>query len=728
MLSKSFPLSPEAKLGTGTHSVFSQKGNSLLSSMPSIHVMSDALASQVAAGEVVERPASVLKELIENSIDAGAKTISVDISRGGIALLKVTDDGCGMNREDALLCIQRHATSKIQKLADLLEITQLGFRGEALPSIAGVSHFQLSTREQGEVEGTEILVEGGELKNIRSSGVAHGTSIEIRELFYNIPARRKFLKSEETEAAQAEHQIRLHALAFPEIRFILRRDSRPIYDRTSTNDWRVRIAQFTSAELAEKLIPIPETLGPGICISGFLLPVSEARRSRKQQFIFLNRRPIEDPLIARAIRDGYSGFPTGLHPALYLNIEIEPALVDVNVHPSKREVRFSRPNDVVSTIMRAVSQAFAAEIRPASGIFSPPAPEKKEAQTPPASQPPRTQLTAKQTTAAPSPRAESSPVKQENTPLYKNSAPVAPPKKKEQRPAPVAETLSQETSQKNIPAQKPPILTRPVPVKITPVPPLAGHTPHLPLDHSPSTTSGTSSPCAESPQQTQQSTSPLPQKPTPALITPTTAQATPPIPAPTQAPKRASFRFLGDLHGKYFLWEGPEGLVLMNPVSARERILFEQFRVSHKGDPVPTQRLLVPIMLELDIRDFGVLNQLRTLFDDAGFVLQPFGRTTFQIESIPAFLNPEEARAFLLDLVDKLSDNLFARKVKTLTYEAFASELATRIARKGHVTPAEAPRLMEDLLSCDLPYCTPGNKPTLIPLSLQELNRKFGSL
>lgn len=664
--------------------------------MPSIHVMSDALASQVAAGEVVERPASVLKELIENSIDAGAKTISVDISRGGIALLKVTDDGCGMNREDALLCIQRHATSKIQKLTDLLEITQLGFRGEALPSIAGVSHFQLSTREQGEVEGTEILVEGGELKDIRSSGVAHGTSIEIRELFYNIPARRKFLKSEETEAAQAEHQIRLHALAFPEIRFILRRDNRSIYDRTSTNDWRVRIAQFTSAELAEKLIPIPETLGPGICVSGFLLPVSEARRSRKQQFIFLNRRPIEDPLIARAIRDGYSGFPTGLHPALYLNIEIEPALVDVNVHPSKREVRFSRPNDVVSTIMRAVSQAFAAEIRPEAGVFSPPAAEKKEPELPPKSQPPPRQLPAKQATDSPSPK------------------PAPSPQKKEQRQALASPPLSQ----KNRPAQKHPILTRPVPVKITPVAPVAGHTPQLPLEHFPSPTSLTPSSLAESPQQAQ---STLPPAPKPI---PTAMQAT----QPNQAQKRASFRFLGDLHGKYFLWEGPEGLVLMNPVSARERILFEQFRVSHKGDPVPTQHLLVPIMLELDIRDFGVLNQLRTLFDDAGFVLQPFGRTTFQIESIPAFLNPEEARAFLLDLVDKLSDNLFARKVKTLTYEAFASELATRIARKGHITPGEAPRLMEDLLSCDLPYCTPSNKPTLIPLSLQELNRKFGAL
>lgn len=684
--------------------------------MSRIHVMSDSLASQVAAGEVVERPASVLKELVENSIDAGAKTISVEIGRGGIALLKVTDDGCGMSREDAVLSIQRHATSKIRTLTDLLEITHLGFRGEALPSIAGVSRFQLATREQGEVEGTEILVEGGEVKDIRSSGVAHGTSIEIRELFYNIPARRKFLKSEETEAAQAEHQIRLHALAFPEIRFILRRDGRPIYDMSPTNDWRVRIAQYTSQELAEKLIPVPETLGPGLCVTGYLLPISEARRSRKQQFIFLNRRPIDDPLIARAIRDGYSGFPTGLHPALYLNIEIEPALVDVNVHPAKREVRFSRPNDVISTIMRAVSDTFAAELQPTSpprtfsfiqtGTASAPRqdapPEKttdstkKEASTSQKKSPLQDKQTPRPPQQASIPvslhAGTSSPTSNRNTSPASSAIPKA-----ASRPQPTPVSPSDAApAQKNI-LQRP-TLSRPIPVA-----PVAAHTPGLPLDspgHS--------------------SESPLPSQ---AQFDETSV-----IEPSRRKPAAPTFRFLGDLHGKYFLWEGPEGLVMMNPASARERILFEQFRVSHKGDPVPTQHLLVPIMLELDIRDFGVLNQLRTLFDDAGFVLQPFGRTTFQVESVPAFLKPEDARTFLLDIVDKLSDNLFARKVRTLTYEAFAMELSTRIARKETITPAEAPRLMEELLSCDLPYCTPGNKPTLIPLSLQELNRKFGAL
>lgn len=694
--------------------------------------MSDSLASQVAAGEVVERPASVLKELVENSIDAGAKTISVEIGRGGIALLKVTDDGCGMNREDAVLSIQRHATSKIRTLTDLLEITHLGFRGEALPSIAGVSRFQLATRERGEVEGTEILVDGGEVKDLRSSGVAHGTSIEIRELFYNIPARRKFLKSEETEAAQAEHQIRLHALAFPEIRFILRRDGRPIYDMSPTNDWRVRIAQYTSQELAEKLIPVPETLGPGLCVTGYLLPISEARRSRKQQFIFLNRRPIDDPLIARAIRDGYSGFPTGLHPALYLNIEIEPALVDVNVHPAKREVRFSRPNDVISTIMRAVSDAFSAELQPTS-----PARTFSFIQTGTAATPgktissPSNSNEEKTTTASGNPVASHTATAKATAPLHQEKTSrtnsTVPTKKETPAPALQPNEASSPATNRNAsaasfsipdaasrpqstpalpsdaaPAEKP-FLQRPALSRPTPIAPVAAHTPGLPLE-----TPEYSSP------------SPLPSQ--------VQFDGTAAIEPSRRKPATPAFRFLGDLHGKYFLWEGPEGLVMMNPASARERILFEQFRVSHKGDPVPTQHLLVPIMLELDIRDFGVLNQLRTLFDDAGFVLQPFGRTTFQVESVPAFLKPEDARSFLLDIVDKLSDNLFARKVRTLTYEAFAMELSTRIARKETITPAEAPRLMEELLSCDLPYCTPGNKPTLIPLSLQELNRKFGAL
>ncbi len=643
--------------------------------------MSEALASQVAAGEVVERPASVLKELIENSIDAGASVITVEIGRGGLSLLRVTDDGCGMSREDASLCVQRHATSKIKTLSDLMAISQLGFRGEALPSIASVSRFRLATREAGADEGTELIVEAGMPGPPKSSGVAQGTCVEIRDLFYNIPARRKFLKSEETEAAHAEHQVRLHALAFPHIRFILRRDDRLIYDRAPSTDWRIRIAQFSGNELAEKLIPVPETLGPGLAVSGYLLPISEARRSRKQQFIFLNHRPLDDPLIARAVRDGYSGFPTGLHPALYLNLEVEPSLVDVNVHPSKREVRFRRPNDVVSTLMRAISEAFAAEVRasrerPAplpSQTFREPAPEKPAPSrpaaakhTPPAA-PTEKPGAGHSRVIPPAPRPSHTPA------ATSPSLPV-----RENKPAADAKPATPvEKTPPLPPAPRPPgPVVRPV------APASAVQTSRLRLEHAAKRENRTGLP---------------------------------------------GFRFLGHLHQRYFVWEGPEGLVLMNPSAARERILFERFLDARKGRAIPAQHLLVPVILELDIRDYDILNQLAPLFDEAGFRLQPFGRDTMQVETIPAFLSPEDARPFLLELVDRLSDNAFARRARALTYEAFAAELSSRMARRETCLPGSAEHLLEELLQCRLPYCTPGNKPTLFPFSLQELNRKFSA-
>lgn len=314
--------------------------------MPSIHVMSPTLASQVAAGEVVERPASVVKELVENSLDAGAKFVRVEIRRGGVGMIKVTDDGSGMSRADAELCTKRHATSKLSSLEELFEITHLGFRGEALPSIASVSRFKLCTRQQQDLEGWEIRIDGGLEHEPRSSGVSPGTAIEVADLFYNTPARRKFLKSAETEASHVEHQIRLHALAYPQVRFAYKRDDQLVFDLPATADLRVRISALTDAATAAALIPIETTIGPGISITGFLLPLSEARRTRKGQYVFMNTRPVEDQLINRAIRDGYGGFPTGLHPALFLYMEVEPALVDVNVHPAKKEVRFRRSADV----------------------------------------------------------------------------------------------------------------------------------------------------------------------------------------------------------------------------------------------------------------------------------------------------------------------------------------------------------------------------------------------
>ncbi len=331
--------------------------------MPKIRVLPDILASQVAAGEVVERPASVVKELVENSIDAGAREIRVDVDRGGSALIRVSDDGCGMSREDALLSLERHATSKLRTAGDLAAIMTLGFRGEAVPSIASVSRFRIVTRETDAVAGTEILVDGGKIRDVRDAGCAPGTIIEAKALFFNMPARRKFLRAETTEAAHVEHQLRLHALAAPHVRFRLRRDDREIFDLPAAAKAVDRVRHLLGAELSRELIPLPLTHGNGISIEGFLLPASHARKGRRHQFVFLNGRPVEDPVISRALAEGFRGaLADGLYPAAWLWIDLEPTLVDVNVHPAKREVRFHRPLDVKDVILEAVAVA----MRPAA--------------------------------------------------------------------------------------------------------------------------------------------------------------------------------------------------------------------------------------------------------------------------------------------------------------------------------------------------------------------------
>ena len=325
--------------------------------MPKIRVLPDILASQVAAGEVVERPASVVKELVENSIDAGAREIRVDVDRGGAALIRVSDDGCGMSREDALLSLERHATSKLRTAEGLGEIRTLGFRGEAVPSIASVSRFRIITREPDQDAGTEISVDGGKIRDVRDAGCAPGTVIEAKALFYNMPARKKFMRAETTEAAHVEHQVRLHALAAPAVRFRLRRDDREIFDLPPAGTAVDRVRQILGTDLAKELIPLPETRGNGVMVSGFVLPPIHARKGRRHQFVFLNGRPVEDPMISRALAEGFrGGLGEGMHPAAWLWIELEPSLVDVNVHPAKREVRFHRPVDVRDTILESVTE------------------------------------------------------------------------------------------------------------------------------------------------------------------------------------------------------------------------------------------------------------------------------------------------------------------------------------------------------------------------------------
>lgn len=599
-----------------------------------IHLMSDILASQVAAGEVVERPASVVKELVENSIDAKASCVRVEIRRGGVSLIKVTDNGCGMSKADAALCLQRHATSKLVQVEDLFAIRQLGFRGEALPSIASVSHLSLTTRRPDDVEGWTLSSEGGVETPMMNAGCAPGTEISVSNLFFNTPVRRKFLKSDETEAGHVEHQVRLHALAFPEVRFIFVRDGQQMFDVPATHDMRQRIADFVGRETAAALMRVRPTEAPGVRVSGYLMPISAARRNRRMQYVFLNGRPIEDQIINRAVRDGYGGFPPGLHPALFLYLEVEPALVDVNVHPAKREVRFRRPAEVTLAVMDAVAATLAAHAR---GEADTPAESPKPAL--PAFEPREQDL---------------------KRPAHRES------------PAPVSTPT---------PAQRPALVLKPL---VTP---------------------------------RQQELDLPPAPPAPA-----------PQPLPESQPPLPNFRHIGTLHNQYAIFENKEGMVLMAPRAARERIIFERLQTSNRY-PLVSQQLLVPELLELDTRDMGIALEVKPQLEQAGFQLSPFGRNTLRIEAVPAILPLRKVGDFVQELLRVFTSGEVRLNRARSPFEPFARQLARQYAQQEDV--AEYLRnplpLLAALLECEIPYCSPGGKSTLLPFPMSELNRRFQS-
>jgi len=370
--------------------------------MGKIRLLPDEVASQVAAGEVVERPASVVKELVENSVDAGARRIVVEFARGGTQLIRVADDGCGMDREDALLSLERHATSKIRTAEDLARVATMGFRGEAVPSIASVSRFRLVTRPAGSEAGTEIVVSGGKIESVTDSGEAPGTTIEVRSLFFNLPARRKFLRGEETEAAHILHQMEALAIAHPEVAMTLLRDSRKIWQAAAASDLGVRLRDLFGADFLNRILPLPPFEDHGITVSGFLARPGEGRPDRDQQFIVLNGRVVQCPAIYQPLREAYfEALPRGRHPIAVLCIAMDPTAFDCNVHPAKREIRLHRPEQLRQTVFLAARNllenltrpAIRSE-RPASVPESATRPAPENAPAPPPGTPEKAELAA----------------------------------------------------------------------------------------------------------------------------------------------------------------------------------------------------------------------------------------------------------------------------------------------------------------------------------------------
>jgi DNA mismatch repair protein MutL len=328
--------------------------------MNRVRLLSEHVANQIAAGEVVERPASVVKELVENSLDADARRISVAVRKGGKSLIRVTDDGWGMSRDDALLALERHATSKIARAEDLHSISSLGFRGEAIPSIAAVSRFTLTSRERGALNGTQIEIAGGKIISVQDAGAAEGTVIEARNLFFNLPARRKFLRTDPTETAHVQQVVTLCALAHPGVAFQLVLDDRSVFNLAPATTLIDRLRELYGNQLCAQLVTVGADAAPvsDIIVRGFIGKPGVSRSDRRQQYIFVNGRPVENRTINFGLLEGYhTALMRGQYPVTFLFVDMDPALVDVNIHPAKREVRFHDDALVRQAVIDAVRKA-----------------------------------------------------------------------------------------------------------------------------------------------------------------------------------------------------------------------------------------------------------------------------------------------------------------------------------------------------------------------------------
>lgn len=397
--------------------------------MSKIRVLADHVANQIAAGEVVERPASVAKELVENSIDAGARRITIEIEAGGRRLLKVSDDGEGMVRDDAVLAFERHATSKIRETVDLAAIGTLGFRGEALASIASVARVELTTCIEGASAATRVTIDGGRMRDVKDAAHPRGTTIAVRDLFFNIPARRKFLRSEATETYHLTNLVTHYALAHPEIAFTFINNGREVVRAAPANDLRERAYQIFGDEFLENLLEVNGGDSNVARVSGYVSAPRDRRTSRDSQYLFVNRRFVRDRMIGRSLSEGYrSILPHGVYPAALLFIETPLEEVDVNVHPAKTEVRFRRQAAVADAVREAVRTALASASYVPQPEQTPVAFEVSEFREPE----PIATATAAVSSVAPQPRIEFVPPSP--------SLPPSPP------PAPVSQSPSVEVS------------------------------------------------------------------------------------------------------------------------------------------------------------------------------------------------------------------------------------------------------------------------------------------
>ncbi|MBS1790134.1 MAG: DNA mismatch repair endonuclease MutL [Acidobacteria bacterium] len=653
--------------------------------MSKIHVLPDSLANKIAAGEVVERPASIVKELIENSIDAGAKSIEVAVESGGRRLIRISDSGEGMNRDDAILAFERHATSKLKTAEDLEAITTLGFRGEALASIASVSKVRLRTQTASDIVGTEIEISGGRMLNVRDIAFTPGAEFEIRDLFFNVPARRKFLKSEATESFHIANLVTHYALANPHLAFRLTNNNRESIRTTPAADLRERAYQLFGEEFIASLIEVGGESGE-MRVRGFVSSPSATRTTKDSQFFFINGRYVRDKVISRALIEAYRAMiPAGVYPSAMLFVEMPPSEVDVNVHPAKTEVRFVR-GTIVHDLIRDAVRAAIGSSKAAVTLFA-----KREPQPAPttaetfrshifdenAPQVSREELRAAFKLQAPPP------IPHQPTMDLSGEETIA-----EAQPIGIAsgsEWIDQEvsTAEEQHPITEPPVSAEPDPIH------LHGHRLGC-LGAKAADTNSQLKPAQN--------------------LTLIADEVNP----------------LGQMHNSFIIATDRTGLLLIDQHVAHERILFEQHWNALRRKKVETQRLLLPETLDLSPAQTAAFDQLLPELEENGFELGRLSGRTVAIKAIPAMLGPGVARTLLLELLDAIEENRRGLSLDEIRAEIAAS-LACRAAIKINMplAPEKMHWLIDELMKKENPATCPHGRPIILRITAREIEKGF---
>ena len=638
--------------------------------MPDIQILSPHLADLIAAGEVVERPASVVKELVENAFDAGARTVTVELRGGGATYLRVTDDGCGMTPEDAGIAFLRHATSKLHDAQGLEAIGTMGFRGEALAAISAVSHITLTTRRRGAPGGTHMTLDAGEIQDMYETGCPEGTTMIVRDLFYNTPARRKFLKTDRAEGAACAAAALRCALGRPDVSVRCIRDGEELFFSPGDSKLDSCVYSLLGRELAKTLLPCEGEVD-GVRVHGFISSPAAGRGSRAQQHFFCNGRWIRSAALQAALEQAYRNtLLVGRFPACVLYVELSCAAVDVNVHPAKTEVKFSHERAVFDAVYYGARAALEAEKEPVATL------SKTAAKPEPAPKADPFLPAAPGRSAAPA------------APVFSGARTYAP-------AAPAEEALSFRSPTASAFAAPrvtpPPVFTPPAPAA-----------PQLPRPIAPA------APVVQTVQ---------------TALEPESAEAETPSPlARAVPPETPPARLIGEAMHTYILVEKGDTLILIDKHAAHERINFDRLR-QNPAD-IPSQTLLEPLPFTPDASDAEVLQQHGDTLAELGFTLEPFGRSDYILRGVPAQIDAGDALPALEEICAQLRHGAHtdAQAVRDEVLKTVACKAAIKAG--WQTEPEELLRLADAVCAGEVKYC-PHGRPVAVTLTRRELDKLF---